>query len=190
MQQEIQMSNKAGSAERKRGFKWWWAWEPEKVEKYLEDMSRRGWRVTSVSGSCMGFRFERAEPENVRFCVDYPSQATEEYKTIFTDAGWSLRYESLGWFLWSKAYAPGEARPEIYTDRESLIARNRNMLIFSAALLMLQASVPGAMVRLVENFGAVMIPVAVLYGVFYLSLVYGVIRLSIGMVMMGRGKKG
>lgn len=173
----------------KRGFVWWWPWQPEKVERYLEDMCRQGWKVSWVSRTCMGFRFERAENNNVRFCVDYQKTVSPDYRTLFLDAGWSILYESMGWFLWSKAYPEGGERPEIYTDVESLMQRNKGMLALVAALLAIQTTMLGLFLRFVENHGPALIPLFVLYILFYLLLAYGVIRLSVGMGILKKRKK-
>ncbi len=173
----------------KRSIKFWWPWESGKIEAYLEGMRQQGWRICSVNASCTGFSFERAEPGNARICVDYQRQVAPEYKMIFRDAGWKLLYEGMGWYLWSKEYRQGEARPEIYTDKECLIQRSRNLLLLTGAVLAMQASIARMMHRMALEDGPVMIAVFILYIAFVLVLLYGVIRLAIGMGTLAKAKR-
>ncbi len=43
-------------------FRWFWAWDDEKEEKWLRDMAKKGWHFTSVSlpGN---YYFEQGEPK-------------------------------------------------------------------------------------------------------------------------------
>ena len=47
--------------ERKTIYKWWFVWDYDKEERWLNDMARQGWALVSV-GYCK-FVFERCEPE-------------------------------------------------------------------------------------------------------------------------------
>jgi hypothetical protein len=121
----------------KKANKLWFAWDPDKIERYLEEMSLGGWHVVQVDGMLVSFLFERGEPKRIRYCMDYQRQEIPDYRQIFADDGWSLLHNSMGWYVWSKEY--DLERPSIYTDVDSLIARNRNIMLMVAAVLVTQA---------------------------------------------------
>lgn len=120
----------------KKVFKWWFAWEPEKVENFLECMALQGWHAAHVGGMLVGFLFEHGEPKKIRYCLDYQQQEKPEYMRIFADSGWTLLRKSMGWYLWSREYE--NERPEIFTDSDSLIRRNRGVLATMLVLLCTQ----------------------------------------------------
>ena len=43
-------------------FKWWWAWDYEKIEKWLEDMEAGGLRLVDVTIDGTYFHFEKCKP--------------------------------------------------------------------------------------------------------------------------------
>ena len=71
------------------------------VCEYLEDMAKKGWRLTKVSQS-LGLicKFEKAEPMDTKFSVEWfkkasmfdtrPSRKTQEYIDYCTAAGWEF----------------------------------------------------------------------------------------------------
>lgn len=42
-----------------RVIKWWWAWNYEKVEKWLEQMEKSGYRLTKITPGGIAFHFEK-----------------------------------------------------------------------------------------------------------------------------------
>ncbi len=123
--------------EYKRANKLWFAWDPDKIERYLEEMSLEGWHAVQMDGMLVSFLFQRGQSKRIRYCVDYQRQEKPEYRQIFLDDGWALLQSSMGWYVWSKEYS-GE-RPDIYTEPESLITRNRSILLMATAVLVTQA---------------------------------------------------
>jgi hypothetical protein len=112
--------------ETKKVFKWWWPWQPEVIEDFLEGMAAQGWVLVYVRSAATSFVFEKRQPVKMRYCVDYQEKDKPEYRTLLSDAGWRFEYAASGWFIWSMAY-DGE-RPAIYTDTDSLVRRNRAIL--------------------------------------------------------------
>lgn len=117
-------------------FKWWWSWNSDDFESYLENMAQNGWLLKSAGFGLIYLSFEKSQPQNVRYCLDYNSKYTEEYTQIVSDDGWKLLGKSSGWILWSKAYT--DTRPNLFTDKTSLIDRNKRLLSFSAIILATQ----------------------------------------------------
>lgn len=128
--------------ERKRVFKWWWGWNVERLERWLEERESGGWHLASINGSGLVFTFERGEPRRIAYRIDYQTQPGEDYRLLFEDAGWALAGSGAGWYYWRMPHTG--TRPEIFTDVESLIGRNRRQMRLLAVLLAVQ--IPTAVV--------------------------------------------
>lgn len=109
-----------------RAVKWWWGWEPEVLESWLEKKEAEGWHLFNMNAQIV-FHFVKSEPKKIRYCADYQSTINPEYKTILQDAGWELVYKSVGWYIWRMEYTSD--RPEIYTDAESLLGRYKRLMV-------------------------------------------------------------
>ena len=129
--------------------KWWWPWQTEKIEQLLEGKAREGWVLAKTNDTCTKFVFERQAPASIRYCLDYQEKEKPEYLSLMADDGWKREYKGTGWFLWSKPYS-GE-RPELYTDRDSLIRRSNAILGSLCAVL--AAQIPLAVVILRDMAG-------------------------------------
>ncbi|WP_051624228.1 DUF2812 domain-containing protein [Clostridium akagii] len=118
-------------------FKFWWAWQYETIENWLEEMELKGKQLKKVS--CIGtvFHFEDSSPQKARYCVDYQEKLTPEYIKLATEDGWDIWPIVVGWVVLRKEYT-GE-RPEFYSEYDSIIIRNskinfRMMVAFLPAL--------------------------------------------------------
>lgn len=123
----------------RKQFKFWWGWNPGRIEKYLECMAADGWHLTTVECTQMLFGFLPGEPKKTSYCVDFQNKPSAEYLTMIADDGWELVNKSAGWLLWRKDYE-GE-RPEIYTNRQSLIDRNKRLFIALSVTAALQVPI-------------------------------------------------
>jgi len=105
----------------------WASWNPEKVEKWLEDMESKGWTPYKVDMLGIRFKFRRSESSKVRYCVDFQQNIEDQYIKLLEDDGWELVWnDDFGWYIWKKTYK--EKRPSIYTDATSLIERNNRVI--------------------------------------------------------------
>jgi len=105
---------------------WWWGWNPEKLENWLEEKERQGWNLVAVNMSSVGFRLKQGEPRQISYCVDYQVNPTPEYYSILVDDGWELAWSGYGgWHLWRKPYSNHEPRPFLYTENQPIIIRTR-----------------------------------------------------------------
>ena len=171
-------------------FKPWFGWHVGRIEEYLEDMALKGWRLEKVAFSQLIFRFVKGEPRKVSYCVDFRPRADMDYKRLFADDGWELLDESVGWLLWSKAYE-GE-RPQIYTDNQSLIDRNKRLIYILIFALIMQ--VPALTINinrmrveaLTQPLSDAMRVFVVFYAIMLFFLILGLIRL----IMANRRLKG
>jgi hypothetical protein len=109
--------------------RFFWPWQDEKEEEWLEDMAREGWHLQSVKLLC-NYRFIKGEPAPYVYRLDYflnEKSTFSEYQQIFQDAGWEYIGELSNWRYWRKRVVNGET-PEIFTDRESKIKKYRRLL--------------------------------------------------------------
>jgi hypothetical protein len=117
---------------------WFWPWQDEKEEAWLEKMSQAGWHLKSVQLPCVYF-FDKGEPCRYTYRLDYmPTKKTElqEYLQIFQDAGWEYIGEMSNWRYWRKGGKTGET-PEIFTDMESKLRKYRRLLAYMGFFLFL-----------------------------------------------------
>jgi len=122
-------------------FKWFWAWQDEAEEQWLEKMSQQGYHLSSVS--LPGFyTFLVAEPMNYVYRLDYQTfrkKDKREYLQLFKDAGWENVGEMSAWLYFRKEAKVGEVN-EIFTDVQSKIAKYKRVLAlvgFSCLMLIL-----------------------------------------------------
>jgi hypothetical protein len=116
-------------------FKWFWAWQDDKEEVWLQDMSRQGWHLARPN-PLGAYDFVRGEPKEYVYRLDFQSgsRGRDEYRQLFADAGWEHVGEMAGWQYFRKEVQPGE-EAEIFTDNESKIAKYRRLLGYLALFL-------------------------------------------------------
>lgn len=113
---------------------WWSSWAPERLEEWLEAQAAKGWQVVKADRWLLRFHFQRSSPRTIRVCADFPADSSSDYRLLFEDAGWELLSNQPGWYLWQMEYSG--ARPEAFTDVDSLIGRNARLLaIFLAGFV-------------------------------------------------------
>ena len=121
--------------ETKREFKWFWAWNDEREERWLTEMAEQGWHL-QAPGTFGFYTFERGAPRNVTYRLDFKTAGKdmEAYLQLFADAGWEHVGAMGGWQYFRKEAAAGEA-PEIYTDQASKIYKYQRLLLFLTIFL-------------------------------------------------------
>jgi len=124
--------------EHKKIFRWWWSWNAEKISAWLEEMAAEGWVLERTGFAMIVFYFRRQAPRRISYCADFQSGDIQAYKAFIADSGWALVAEAGGWYLWARDYRDGEARPEFFSDTESLVARNRRLILFIIPIVMPQ----------------------------------------------------
>lgn len=118
--------------------KWFWPWQDEKEEAWLEQMSADGWRLRSV-GLMGRYAFDQDRPCRFTYRLDYMllnKDKRSEYLQIYQDAGWEYIGEMSNWQYWRKPYVAGENN-EIFTDNDSKIKKYQRLLLFMAFMLLL-----------------------------------------------------
>ncbi len=119
-----------------RKFRWFWDDADHTMERWLQDMARQGLHLKRVTCIRTLFIFERGEPLDVAYRVDFLLWRKDPaYVQLFNDAGWEHVDESLGWQYWRAPMVDGRA-PEIFTDVESQITKYKRLLYLFALCLL------------------------------------------------------
>lgn len=111
-------------------FHWFWAWEDEKEEAWLREMSQTGQHFRSVSPPST-YIFEKGEPIDYVYRLDYFTNRKDRsnYLQIFQDDGWDYKGEMGGWQYFCQESINGEL-PEIYTDNNSKSKKYERIMLF------------------------------------------------------------
>lgn len=103
------------------------AWQDEKQEAWLGEMSRQGLHLKEP-GSFGSFLFVKGPAREVAYRLDYnQSKQPEDYLQLIRDAGWEHLGASGGWDYWRKEIQAGKI-PELFTDPESKIQKYKRLL--------------------------------------------------------------
>lgn len=117
-----------------------WMYAPDRLEEWLEGMEEKGYNLYRVGKTGTAFYFKKGNPRKVCYCADLQNTADSNYFNIHTDSGWVCLYHSSSWsqkwVLWGQEYVPGEAKPQIYSDKlNQLKLARRVALTYSAMFL-------------------------------------------------------
>jgi hypothetical protein len=159
-------------------FQWFWAWQEERETAWLEQMSREGWHLEAYAFGW--YRFRRGEPRECLYRLDFDPGAakrSDEYLGIFRDAGWEhvLRWGSWHYFRAERGNVFSE---EIYTDRESRIAKYRRLLAVIAVCMITPAvSLGPAWAGAADRAGGIFVALQVLRLLLLCFGIYAVVRL-------------
>ena len=121
--------------------KWFWAWNDDKEEAWLSEMSREGLHLKNVS--LCSYEFIQGEPSNYVYRLDFRalnSKDKESYLQLFEDAGWEHIGDMSSWVYFRIKAEPGEA-PEIFSDAESKMGKYQRvmaiLIVFLPIMIML-----------------------------------------------------
>lgn len=110
-------------------FKWFWAWQDDKEEQWLGEMSAKGYHLTEP-GLFGRYVFEQGEPMKYIYRLDFTphnKDQRESYLQYFKDAGWEYLGEFGNW-QYFRILAGDDQTPEIFTDAASKIEKYRRIL--------------------------------------------------------------
>jgi hypothetical protein len=108
--------------------KWFWAWNDDKEEQWLGEMSRQGLHLQQAAAFGQ-YTFEQGEPRECAYRLDFVTQANKktDYYQLFRDAGWEHVGEMSGWQYWRKEIVDGKV-PEIFTDNASKVQKYQRLI--------------------------------------------------------------
>jgi len=104
-------------------FKWFWGWQDENQEAWLEEMSRNGLHLVDIKAFGR-YVFEMDATKRYIYRMDYDrtSKRDSEYFNLIKEAGWERVIQVLGWQYWRKESSEGVSA-EIFTDNHSKIKK-------------------------------------------------------------------
>jgi hypothetical protein len=104
-------------AERKTVWKWFWVWDFEKEERWLNEMAEAGWALVGV-GWCR-YEFERCEP--VAYAVRLEMHGPDEaYIAFMQEAGAEYVGRCFQWIFFRRRTEDGAF--DLFSDIDSRIA--------------------------------------------------------------------
>lgn len=110
--------------------KWFWPWQDDKEETWLEQMSKQGLHLKQVK-IWGGYDFIKAAPKDYIYRLDFrdslKQKDKEAYLHLFTDLGWEHIGEMNGWQYFRRESQSEEAQ-ELFTDADSKIQKYRRIL--------------------------------------------------------------
>ncbi|MBC2327951.1 DUF2812 domain-containing protein [Listeria booriae] len=108
----------------KRMFRFFTVDDYEKEQRFLQDMTSKGWYFKAYKG--FRYYFEKGEPDDYVYRIDYkePLDDLNEYLSVFEDAGWEvvLQYPIFhgAWIYFRKPNH--DENVEIFTSDESRLS--------------------------------------------------------------------
>ena len=132
--------------ETKKEFRYFTIFNLEKEQEYLRRRHAEGWKFVKVNKLGV-FHFEKCQPEDVVYQLDYNKDAAEnreEYLTMFADCGWEALQTYAGYTYFRKPAAQMAGEEAIFSDGASHLAMMERVLrgrmlplfvLFSACLL-------------------------------------------------------
>lgn len=135
--------------ERKTIRKWFWAWDFDKEEEWLENMARNGWVLDGV-GFCT-YHFIKTEPGEYSVRLQYLPIAEEntDYTNLLEESGAERVGRMVQWVYYRKKTADGPF--QLFSDLDSRITH-----LDKIAKLMLIMAVANLLIGVVNSFNPTM----------------------------------
>ena len=155
-----------------RKYKWFWAWQDDKEEAWLRQMSQEGLHLASL-GFPGFYNFTPGELANYVYRLDFmvDSKDRANYLQLFRDAGWEHLGLMGGWQYFRTLAGEGEL-PEIYSDPDSKIQKYGRLLAYLTIFL------PVAFIFLSRGSGAPGYPIIqMVYAVLMIVYVFAMVKI-------------
>lgn len=112
--------------------KWFWAWNDDKEEDFLEEMAAKGFFLENAG---LGrYTFSEGEPKKIKYQLDFKGltkMKEDEYLQIFEDSGWKYISCLGSWYYFAREYTDSdEPDISIFNDNKSRIQKYRRLIIF------------------------------------------------------------
>lgn len=108
--------------ERRTIHKWWWVWDFDKEEEWLNEMAASGWVLDGVSFCTFHFVRSESEPYAIRLQL---TGADENLRQLVEDAGGEYVGRCASWSYFRKKLTDGPF--ELLSDLDSRIAHLDNI---------------------------------------------------------------
>ncbi len=113
-----------------RKTKWFWPWQDDKEEDWLEEMSRQGLHLKRPILPAR-YEFTMGQPKEYTYRLDFQDsfkpKNQDEYLRLFTDDGWEHLGQLGGWQYFRKPLGASGER-EIFTDSDSKVQKYNRFL--------------------------------------------------------------
>ncbi len=111
--------------------KWFWAWNDDKEEIFLEEMAAEGFKLVDVSiGKYM---FIKDDPKKIRYQLDFKGltkMKEAEYLQLYEDAGWECVSRLGSWYYFAREYDEETPDISIFNDNKSRLEKYRRLILF------------------------------------------------------------
>lgn len=108
-----------------------WMIRPDLTGQWLEEMAMQGNHLVKVQAT--RFVFEKGEPKQVAYALDFQWQSSLSYAEIHKSTGWKFIYQTSQVFLktaiWAKEYEIDEDKPQLTYDLEEKKAQKKKIIL-------------------------------------------------------------
>lgn len=188
------MAKVIGKTKFKNISKIFFAWQEEKKEKWLREMSNEGWHLNEVG--FLNYQFVKGEPKDIIYKLDYKpfrSEKIDDYITLFEDSGWEHAGRFAGWYYF-RAEANKDYNLELYSDNASKIKKYVILRwIMIAVCAPIVYNLPNLILRLIRAFSSgitddllvqtlilnITLPITIILIIILGLLIFGIIRISL-----------
>jgi hypothetical protein len=110
-------------------FRWFWVWQDDKQEAWLEAMSCAGLHLKNIKAFGR-YVFEVGEPQHYTYRMDFDQSSGKDsdYFHLIQEAGWEHLIELFGWQFWRKEAGEGRTA-ELFTDTDSKIRKYKRLRV-------------------------------------------------------------
>ena len=122
----------------KKLWKWFWVWDFEKEEKWLNDMAAQGWRLCEVGYA--QYTFEECEPQSETIRLEllkdgWNSDAGREYVRFVEGTGATCIGHVMNWAYFRKKASEGGF--ELFSDLDSRVKHINTILALVTPITMM-----------------------------------------------------
>ncbi|MAT44195.1 MAG: hypothetical protein CL609_17830 [Anaerolineaceae bacterium] len=159
-------------------YKWFWAWNDDKEEAWLEEMASQGFHLISAN-FIANYTFEVGEPKKMVYRLDFyfdDRKKYQEYIQLFADAGWELVSEFGGW-QYFRTEQVGSTIPEIYTDKDSKLVKYQRLMLYLTIFLPIFFMMLNINSPFTGPFGWLYNGVRIFMGLFFFVYAYAMVKL-------------
>ncbi len=117
-------------------FKFFWPWQDQEQEKWLEEQSQSGLHLKKPNNLIGIYTFETGAPKSFTYRLDFQADLkdnNDSYIQLFEDAGWEYLGES-SWQYFRKPNRAGDSN-EIFTDNQSKIKKYERLVWYQGIIL-------------------------------------------------------
>ena len=110
--------------------KWYWVWDFEKEEKWLNEMAMQGWTLASV-GWCT-YTFEKTEPDEYIIRLEMHGDTDASYVSFMEETGAEYIGRVMRWLYFRRKSELGSF--DIFSDIDSKIAQLQQIAVLLLVL--------------------------------------------------------